>query len=160
MTMKKIAIGAAGVFILIIILGIIGKTSSPQEQKTATQVSIEPSATPTATPQAQPTKQDKSSSKNVSALDQMAVVFEGKPSKEEIKVKLDQAIKLYGLEITEDNYNRAGSALVSLRKASKAGVTEMEILDYMIRSYADNAKMSFADMAGLAATMLEKNIDQ
>lgn len=93
------------------------------------------------------------------ALKQMEVAFIGNPSEQDIKTKLDQAFTLYKTERSEENYSRAGSVLVSLRKESKNNVTEMEILDYMIRSHAENVNMSFPDAAAIAFTALEKNID-
>ncbi len=95
----------------------------------------------------------------MSSLERMEVAFIGNPSPEEIKHSLDQALKLYGTEITEENYNRAGSVLVALRKESKTGVTEMEILEYMIQSYVEDINMSFQDIAAISFTALEKNID-
>jgi len=66
-------------------------------------------------------------------LDQMVIAFQGGHSRAEIQSRLDKAMQLYGLAITPENYSRAGSALVTLRK--EVGPSEMEILSYMIRSH-------------------------
>ena len=85
-------------------------------------------------------------------LDQMAIAFEGGHSRQEIKTRLDQAMELYGLPPTDDNYSRAGSVLVSLRR--DLGPEEMEILDYMIRSHVPGVAMDFPSMAGISAAAL------
>lgn len=83
---------------------------------------------------------------------QMEVAFDGNYSQEEIKPRLDQAMRLYGLPRTDENYSRAGSVLVTMRK--EIGPTEMQILDYMIRSHVDEVEFDFVDAAALAATFL------
>jgi hypothetical protein len=89
----------------------------------------------------------------MSAVEKMAVAFEGNPSQQDIRAKLDRALTLYGTEISEENYNRAGSTLVALRKST--GVQEMAILDYMIRSYVPAVKVTFPEMAAMSATMIK-----
>jgi len=49
------------------------------------------------------------------ALDKLLVVFQGGYSKQQIQSRLDQAFRLYGVPVTEENYIRYGSILVSLR---------------------------------------------
>jgi len=85
-------------------------------------------------------------------LEQMAIAFKGSYSRAEIKERLDRAIELYNLPSTEENYSRAGSALVALRK--ETGQKEMDILDYMIRSYVPGVNINFPSAAGLAASFL------
>jgi hypothetical protein len=85
-------------------------------------------------------------------LEQMSIAFEGRPSVASIKATLDRAMDLYGLPTTDENYSRAGSALVALRK--KYGITEMEILAEMIRNYAPGVSVSFPQAAGIAAASL------
>jgi hypothetical protein len=43
----------------------------------------------------------------------MVVVFEGGYSRSEIQSYLDTDVAWYGLDLTDDNYNRVGSALVA-----------------------------------------------
>ena len=74
----------------------------------------------------------------MSALEQMEVAFIGNPRQAEIRAILDRALALYNTPISEENYSRAGSALVALRQ--KLGPSEMDILDYMIRSHVPGAK--------------------
>ena len=82
----------------------------------------------------------------------MEIAFEGGHKKEEIKARLDKAMKLYGLTLTEENYSRAGSTLVALRQKNRT--KEMDILSYMIRSHVPGVKMHFAEAAGIASAML------
>lgn len=85
-------------------------------------------------------------------LDQMVIAFNGSYSKIQIKERLDKAIDLYNLPRTKENYSRAGSTLVALRK--ETGHTEMDILAYMIRSHVQGVNMDFPSAAGLAASFL------
>jgi hypothetical protein len=86
------------------------------------------------------------------ALDQAVLAFVGHPTRTEIKSRLDVALRLYGLQSIEENYSRAGSALVVLRKQN--GTPEMAILDYMIRSHVEGVNLSFPDAAAIASVML------
>lgn len=99
-----------------------------------------------------------SQNSQVSTLDKIAVVFKGDFSKAEIKSKLDQAMRLYGVPITDENYNRTSSALLVSRKAAEQegcnDCTEMLILDYMIRSYVPGVDIPFADMVGISKAAL------
>ena len=88
----------------------------------------------------------------MSAIQQMEVAFIGTPRQSVIKARLDEAMRLYGTPITEENYSRAGSALVTLRQ--EFGPSEMDILDYMIRSYVAGVNIDFPGMAGLSAAAL------
>lgn len=85
-------------------------------------------------------------------LDQMVIAFDGTYSRTQIKDRLDKAIELYNLPRTKENYSRAGSTLVALRK--ETGQKEMDILDYMIRSHVQGVNMDFPSAAGLAASFL------
>jgi hypothetical protein len=78
----------------------------------------------------------------------MAVAFEGQPAKARIKEHLDAAFAIYGLPVTEENYSRAGSTLVGLRKANR-GVGEMAIIQCMIK--AKYPGVDFPTAAALAA---------
>jgi hypothetical protein len=84
-------------------------------------------------PRASPTPFDTSPLEvPLSALDKMAIAFEGRHGRAEIKERLDAALRLYGEQPSEDTYSRAGSALVALRKQN--GVSEMETLRWMIKA--------------------------
>ncbi|HEX2207571.1 MAG TPA: hypothetical protein VHG93_07795 [Longimicrobium sp.] len=86
------------------------------------------------------------------ALDQAVLAFVGNPARTEIKSRMDVALRLYGLQPTEENYSRAGSVLVTLRKQN--GTPEMAILDYMIRSHVDGVNLSFPEGAAIASVFL------
>ena len=90
-------------------------------------------------------------------LDQMAIAFEGNYSRSAIKARIDEAMRLYGLELTRDNYSRAGSVLVSLRK--EFGPDEIDILDHMIRSHVEGVNIDFPSMAALSVSALAIGID-
>lgn len=85
----------------------------------------------------------------------METVFEGDHSKAQIKEKMDQVLQAYKLEVSEDNYNTVGSALVAMRKDSKTGVTEMQILDCVIASKKKGINDDIGDQIGLCASLLE-----
>lgn len=87
------------------------------------------------------------------ALTMMHTVFKGDYTKAQIKQQLDVAMKFYNTPITEENYSRAGSVLVTFRKDT--GIHEMVILDYMIRSYVPGVKLNFPDAAAIAATFMQ-----
>ncbi len=89
------------------------------------------------------------------AIQNMHIVFEWNPTQATIRSKLDKVMTMYNLSISEENYNKAGSVLVVLSNGSKKWVTEMEILDYMERSYVEWVNSSFADMAAISFTALE-----
>ena len=90
------------------------------------------------------------------ALAQMEAVFEGNPSRDNIQADLDKALMLYELRANEENYSRAGSALVVLRK--EFGVPEMQMLRYAIRLQLDTpgVNLDLPDALGLAAADLEE----
>jgi len=99
---------------------------------------------------------DKKSQKSFSsytAIDKMAVAFEGGYTKNQIKVRMDKAMKLYGLSLTEENYSRAASTLIVLRK--EYSIQEMAILDHMIRSYVPSVKISFPEQAAFSVVILK-----
>lgn len=83
----------------------------------------------------------------------MTRVFVGSPSEKEIRTYLEPVMKKHNLSITKDNLIRCSSSLLSLRKSSKKGITEMQILKHMYKN--GSSKISFADQAGISATLLE-----
>ena len=48
----------------------------------------------------------------------------------------------------------AGNVLVAMRRDYGGGVSEMEILDYMIRSHTPGVSMSFDEAAALSTVFL------
>jgi hypothetical protein len=103
------------------------------------------SSPPTETPETSPVEQ-------MTALQQAEVAFLGNPPQSTIKAKLDRAMTQYNLTITEENYSRAGSTLVSLRK--EYGHSEMDILDFMIQMDVPGANFDFPTAASLSVTSL------
>jgi hypothetical protein len=97
-------------------------------------------------------KPERSSGSSPDNLTKMTVAFKGNYSREQIKARLERAMILYDVPITEENYSRAASALIVLRQNTE--VTEMEILDSMIRSHVAGLKLSFPDAAAISATFL------
>lgn len=87
------------------------------------------------------------------AIAQAEIAFVGGHTQAEIKARLDEALKLYGLPLTDENYSRAGSSLVALRKAN--GTPEMSILDHMIRSHVPGVNVTFPSAAGLSSAFLQ-----
>ena len=66
---------------------------------------------------------------------QMSLEFDGNPSKDKIREKIDKALMMYGLEANNDNRSSAGRVLVELRK--EHGHSEMAILEKMLNSPAE-----------------------
>ena len=87
------------------------------------------------------------------ALDKMFAVFVGNHSKGEIQLNLDQALRLYGVQISEDNYNRYGSVLVRLRR-DIGGATEMEILEHVIKSHIPGVSVELHQMMAISVVAL------
>ena len=92
--------------------------------------------------------------RNMTALQQMTIAFDGNYSEKDIKDKITEAMVLYNMPITEENYSRAGSVLVALRQ--QEGIEEMLILDYMINKlYAPDINLTFPGAAALSVTILK-----
>jgi len=87
------------------------------------------------------------------AFEMLPVVFEGNPSLESVKKLLSGVMDKYHLEVSYENINRCGSAVLSLREASAMGVTEMEVLKHMYQE--GDESLSFPNQAGVSATILE-----
>lgn len=119
-------------------------------------VGCEPSSTSNQPSQSRGSSRSSTSSssavQSMTALQQMELAFVGNPRQSVIKPKLDRAFRLYGVEITEENYSRAGSSLVVLRQ--ETGVPEMEILEFMICSHVPGINVDFPSMAALSATAI------
>lgn len=94
-----------------------------------------------------------SSSNEKDPYEMMQVAFEGSPEISKIKPMLEAVLEKYNLPKTDEYRLKVGSMLVSLRKASAVGVTEMEILKHIYQNGSN--KISLPDQAGLSATLLE-----
>lgn len=88
----------------------------------------------------------------------MEFAFEGNPTKAEIRAALDESFAQFGMESTEQNYERAGDTLVALSNRSMeqgcATCTEMAILEYMNRSFVPGMSGEWHEFAALASTFL------
>ena len=82
----------------------------------------------------------------------MEMAFEGNYTREQIKPVLDHAMRFYGLSITEENYSRAASALIVMRR--EHGVNEMDILSYVIRSHVPGVNLTFPNAVAISAVFL------
>jgi hypothetical protein len=89
------------------------------------------------------------------AYDMLHVVFAGEPEKESIQKLMSPVMKSYGLEENYENLNRCGSALLSMRKSSAIGITEMEILKHMYQH--GSTSNPFPTQAAISALYLEEN---
>lgn len=66
---------------------------------------------------------------------------------------MDEALRLYNTPISEENYSRAASTLIVLRRSN--GTDEMLILDHMIRSYVPGVSITFPEMAAMSSVALK-----
>ncbi len=149
------AIGILGLTILLAALIVITGEKPPIDSPPPPpQVIKHPAAQPPAVGPdeiyVEPPKASEPSTDSSLALQQMSDVFEGNPSESTIKEKLDRALRMYGLEPTEENYNRAGSVLAKLTDDN--GVSEMAILETMLVSPMPRVK--FYEAAALVAVEL------
>lgn len=87
-----------------------------------------------------------------STLSKLSIIFAGNYSEEEIEIAMNRALKLYGFELTNENYNKVGSVLLELTKNDGNVYTEMELLRYTTKIHQKNTK--FADMAAMASVFL------
>jgi maltose-binding protein MalE len=84
----------------------------------------------------------------------MHIAFEGMPEIEEFKPMLDAVMERYGIESNRENLLKVGNVLVTLRKESKVGVTEAELLKHIYQR--GSSQVTFPEQAGASAVILEK----
>lgn len=85
----------------------------------------------------------------------MEVAFEDSPEAAKIRPLLESVMNSYNLPITDENRLKVASMLVSLRKESVLGITEMEILKH-IYQYGIKS-ISLPEQAAISVVYLEKN---
>ena len=90
---------------------------------------------------------------DLSVPEQIELAFEGGLSWQEIRPLMDRAMTLYNLPINSENYSRASSSLIVMRR--EFGVREVDMLDYMIRSHVEGVELEFSEAAAIAAVFLE-----
>ena len=66
---------------------------------------------------------------------------------------LEAVMKRYNFPVTNDNILKAGNLLCDLKRASKVGVTEMEIVKHMYQQ--GSAEGYMFEQAGISAATLE-----
>ncbi len=97
--------------------------------------------------------EDSLKNENPSAYELMETAFVGNPVKNDIQPMMERVMQRHKLDVNEENLQKVGSMLVTLRKASDAGVTEMEILEHIYQNGSD--KLTLSEQAGISATLLE-----
>jgi len=92
---------------------------------------------------------------NRDAYEVMETVFEGRPEKKIVQPLMEAVLRRYYVQITNENVMKAANTLYVLKKESKVGVTEMEILRHM---YQKGIKgRTFDVQAAYSYTYLEEN---
>lgn len=87
--------------------------------------------------------------------EKICFVFIGKPSKSKVQPLLEAVMKKYNLPVNNENIMKAASCVLTLRKQSSIGITEMEILRHMYKQGSN--KLKFPDQAAISAVLLEKS---
>lgn len=81
------------------------------------------------------------------------MVFTGRPDKEDIEPQLEAVMNLYNIPITDDNLLKIANMLYVLKKESKVGVTELQILKNIYQTGYTGNTLEY--QAALSATLLE-----
>ena len=79
------------------------------------------------------------------ALIMLEAVFEGPHGKLAIGEMMDTVLIRYNVELSRENYLKAGNTLVKKRKESDGSILEMEILAHMINEDSGQRGISFED---------------
>lgn len=99
--------------------------------------------------------EDISSTGQPNAYEMMHTVFVGNPEISVIKPLIEKILKMYSLPNTEEYRLKISSAVLSLRKSSAIGVTEMDILKHTYQN--GDVTISLPDQLGYSSFFLEKN---
>lgn len=91
------------------------------------------------------------------ALQQMAKEFQGEFELDFIRKEVDAVFKAYEVIPNELNYQRCADELIKLRKTSKNGITEMDILSHVKALNARAYGVSFFKQLKASAKYLENN---
>jgi uncharacterized protein YpuA (DUF1002 family) len=89
-----------------------------------------------------------------SVYEMMETAFEDSPKESEIKPLMEDVMKTYNIEINDKNLEKVASMLIDLRKKSKVGVTEMDILKDIYQNGLSTQNLP--DQAALSFLFLEK----
>lgn len=87
--------------------------------------------------------------------EKICYVFVGKPNKSKVQPLLEAVMKKHNLAVNNENIMKAASCLLTLRKKSTIGITEMEILKHMYQK--GTSKLTFPDQAAISSVLLEKS---
>ena len=82
------------------------------------------------------------------------VVFVGMPEEDEIKPMMEAVMTTHNFTVNDENIIKFGSMLLTLRKNSKVGVTEMDILKHMYQN--GSALNTIGEQGGISSYYLEK----
>lgn len=91
--------------------------------------------------------------KQTTPYEKIEIVFDGHPTKEEIQPMLESVLDKYHLNVNDENILKLGDVLLTLKKSSKLGVTEMEILKHMYQHGSNGVELY--QQAAISATYLE-----
>jgi hypothetical protein len=94
-------------------------------------------------------------SSTADAYEKIHIAFEGMPEISVVKPMLEDVMKRSNIEITNDNILKCANVLVVLRKDSKIGVTEMQILKHMYQN-GRSSGMDYANQAAVSSFLIEK----
>jgi hypothetical protein len=90
---------------------------------------------------------------NPTSYEIMETAFEDFPSESEIKPMMEDVMKTYNMQVTEENLLKVANMLVVLRKESKIGVTEMDILKHIYQNASTSN--SLPEQAAISSLYLE-----
>lgn len=91
------------------------------------------------------------------AMEMLESNFSGPYSKVAIKKKLDTVLTMYRMEISKENYLKAGNSLVSLTKQG-TGFTEVDIINDMLLANTGAKGVSFDEQASTSVKKLQARI--
>ena len=94
-----------------------------------------------------------SSDPSIGTYDTIANAFKGNPKAENVKELMDTVLKQCNMDITRDNVTHFANELVTKRKATKVGISEMDILKEM---YQHGTSADLDTRLGTAAAKLEQ----
>lgn len=82
-------------------------------------------------------------------------VFEGSPSKSQVQPMIEAVMNRYGMTITNEHTMNVANMLFVLKKESKVGVTEMEILKHIYQH--GSSSVTLPEQAAISSVYLEQN---
>lgn len=130
-------------------------TVTPESDNTTTTSATTSSSTTSNSTYASSVSSNGSSISEKDPYEVMHVAFEDSPEIDKIKPLLEAVMATYGFDKTDDNRLRVANMLVTLRKKSAAGVTEMELLKH-IYQHGSN-RLSLPEQAALSSISLEQS---